>query len=133
MANEQNLRPLNTRTKKERREIAIKAGKASGEARRQKKTMKEQAELLLSLSVKNSKLKKVMKDLGIEEEEQTNQMAMIVSMLNTALKGNKGSVSAFNTLQATIGEKPIEKVEIAKSTDETIKEVDEYLCKKKKN
>ena len=132
MANEQNLRPLNTRTKKERREIAIKAGKASGEARRQKKTMKEQAELLLSLSVKNSKLKKVMKDLGIEEEEQTNQMAMILSMLNTALKGNKGSVSAFNTLQATIGEKPIEKVEIAKSTDETIKEVDEYLCKKKK-
>lgn len=128
MANEQNLKPI--KSTKEAREKGRNGGIKSGEVRRQKKTMKENAELLLSLAVKNPKLKKTMKELGIEEEEQTNQMAMIISMMNKTI--SKGDVSAFNALQATIGEKPIEKVEISKTADETIKEVDDYLCKKKK-
>lgn len=127
----ENLIPQSERTKEEQREIAKKGGKASVEARRKKKTMKEQAEFLLSLAVKNPKLKKTMTELGIEEDEQTNQMAMIISMMNKTIA--KGDVSAFNTLQATIGEKPIEKIEVSKTTDETIKEVEDYLSSKKED
>lgn len=97
------------KTAEEQQAIARMGGKKSGEVRRQKKTMREQAELLLSLAVKNPKLKKAMADIGIEDDEQTNQMAMIIAMMNKAI--SKGDVSAFNSLQATIGEKPIEKVE----------------------
>ena len=107
--NEENLVSLADRTTEEKRAIGIKGGKASGEARRKKKTMKEQAQLLLSLAVKNPKLKKAMADIGIEETEQTNQMAMIISMMNKAI--SKGDVQAFNSLQATIGEEPTKKVE----------------------
>ena len=106
---QEDLIPFNERTEEERKELATKAGIASGVARRKKKTMREQAELLLSLAVRNTKMKKAMSDLGIEENEQTNQMAMIISMMNKAI--TKGDVAAFNSLQATIGEKPIEKIE----------------------
>lgn len=109
MANEQNLVPFTEMTEKQQREIASKGGKASAEARKQRKTMKEQAELLLSLAVKNPKLKKAMSELGIDEDEQNNQMAMIIAVMNKAI--TKGDIQAFNSLQATIGEKPIEKVE----------------------
>lgn len=122
---------FNNLTAEQQQKIASMGGKASAEAKKKRKTIKENAELLLSLSNKNAKIEKVMDELGIDKEDQTNQMAMVISMLNVALKGNKGAVQAFNTLQATIGEKPVEKVEISKTTDETIKEVEDYLNGKK--
>lgn len=106
---QEDLIPVTARSKEEALEMSRKGGIASGIARRKKKTMREQAELLLSLAVKNPKMKKAMSDLGVEENEQTNQMAMIISMMNKAI--TKGDVQAFNSLQATIGEKPVEKVE----------------------
>jgi hypothetical protein len=41
-----NLIPMNERTKDEQREIARKGGKASGEARRRKRTLRQIAEML---------------------------------------------------------------------------------------
>ena len=107
--NEDNLIPMSERTKDEQRKIATMGGIASGESRRLKKTMKEQAELLLSLSNNNPELLKQMKGLGIDKEDRTNQMAIIIAMY---LKAAQGDVQAFNTLQATIGEKPTENVNI---------------------
>lgn len=106
---QEDLIPLSERTKEEQKVITTQGGIASGIARRKKKTMKEQAQLLLSLAVKNPKLKKAMADLGIEENEQTNQMAMIISIMNKAI--SKGDVQAYNSIQATIGEDPVKKVE----------------------
>ena len=69
MANEQNLIPFNKRTKSEQREYAKKGGQKSGEVRRQRKAMKEQMEMLLSLPFKQQKQLNFMKDLGIRENE----------------------------------------------------------------
>ena len=55
MANEQNLIPWNKRTESEQREYAKKGGQKSGEVRRQRKAMKEQIEMLLSLPFKQQK------------------------------------------------------------------------------
>ena len=107
--NEDNLIPMNERSKEEQRKIATMGGIASGESRRLKKTMKEQAELLLSLSNNNPEVLDQMKGLGIDKEDRTNQMAIIIAMY---LKAAQGDVQAFNTLQATIGEKPTENVNI---------------------
>ena len=52
MANEQNLIPNSERTPTERRENATKAGKASGAARRRKKTMREWAKIFGETPVK---------------------------------------------------------------------------------
>lgn len=96
MANEKNLIPINKRTKNEQREYQSKGGKKSGEVRRQRKAMKEQMEMLLTLPFKQKKQLKFIKDLGVENEEIDNQMALIVAMYGKALKGD---VQAFNTIR----------------------------------
>lgn len=110
--NESNLVSLADRTTEEKRKIAIKGGIASGEARREKKAMKEQIKLLLSLPLKDKKAIKQLETLGIDTENIDNQMAMVIAMWQTALKGGKGSVAAATFLRDTVGEKPIEEVEI---------------------
>lgn len=106
MANEKNLIPWNKRTEKEQREYARKGGKKSGEVRRKRKAMKEQMEMLLSLPFKQSEALDFMKDLGIEEDNLDNQMALIVAMYGKALKGD---VQAFNTIREVVqDEKKIE-------------------------
>lgn len=125
---------FNKRTPEEQQEIARMGGIASGEARRRKRTLKEQFDLLLSLPVKpdgkiGEKIKMIADDLGIPPEELDNQMAMCLNMFSASM--SKKPEQAFASIQATIGEKPVEKIEVTKSTDETIKEIDDYLCKKK--
>ena len=110
MANEQNLIPFNKRTEREQREYARKGGKKSGEVRRKRKAMKEQAELLLSLPFniidkKGNELKRVLESLGIDEENIDNQMAMIVALWRTALGNGRNQVSAVQELRDIIGEK----------------------------
>ena len=99
MANEQNLIPFNKRTESEQREYAKKGGQKSGEIRRQRKAMKEQMEILLSLPFKQEKQLNFIKDLGIKEDEIDNQMALIVAMYGKALKGD---VQAFNTIREVV-------------------------------
>ena len=111
MANNiENLVSLADRTTEEKRAIGIKGGKASGEARREKKLIKDNIELLLSLPIKNAKTKEQLKQLGIDDNEMNNQMALVIAMYQKAIKGD---VSAFNTLRDTLGQKPVEKTEIA--------------------
>ena len=48
MSNTNNLKPNSERTPQERQELARKAGQKSGQARREKKALKEELILLLS-------------------------------------------------------------------------------------
>ena len=97
MSNKDNLKPLSS---SKAREIGSKGGKASVEARRKRKAMREQMEMLLSLPVKSPKLKKQLEEIGINANEIDNQMALVVSLYQTALKGGKNSVNAFNTIMS---------------------------------
>lgn len=96
VANEKNLIQNRNLTPSERRENAKKAGKASGKIRRQRKAMKEQMDMLLTLPFKQQEKLKSIKNLGIEIEQIDNQMALIVSIYDKALKGD---VQAFNTIR----------------------------------
>lgn len=100
MANEQNLILFTSNQSREEAERnGRKGGKKSGEVRRQRKAMKEQMEMLLSLPFKNKKQFNFMKELGIEENNIDNQMALIVAMYGKALKGD---VQAFNTIREVV-------------------------------
>lgn len=90
----ENLKSLADRTTEEQREIASKGGKASVEARREKKRFKELLELALSL--KN------------EKTGNTNDYDITISMINKAIKGSE---RAFELIRDTIDEKPVDKVE----------------------
>lgn len=101
MVNEQNLRPV--RTEEEAREKGRRGGIASGEARRRKRTMKAAAKLIMDMGVTSEKNIQLMTAFGIEEEDLTNQMAVMVAMVNQAMKGN---VRAATFLRDTLGESP---------------------------
>ena len=86
MANEHNLKPVSS--KKEARERGRKGGLASVEARRKRKSLKE--ELLLML------------------EDEELQQSVAIALIKQAQNGN---VKAFGMLRDTIGEAPVEKVQ----------------------
>ena len=99
MANEQNLQPCSS--KSEARERGRKGGLASGEARRKRKTLKE--ELLLMLS------------------EGETQQSVTLALIEKAMSGD---TKAFEVIRDTIGEKPVDKVMIADVEPSVIVEVE---------
>lgn len=101
--NEQNLVPQSERSPSEAREMGRKGGIASGAARRRKKTMKAVGKMLLDMPVTSKELQQKMKLLGVPEGDSTYQMAVMVAMLNQAMKGN---VKAAYFCRDTIGESP---------------------------
>lgn len=90
----ENLIPANKRTEDELREMTSKGGIKSGEARREKKKLKETLKALLEL-----------KDEATGED---NQAKLCLALFEKACKGD---VQAFNSLRDTIGEKPVDKIE----------------------
>ena len=114
MANEENLIPFTSdQSREEARKNGRKGGIKSGEVRRQRKAMKEQMELLLSLPFnltdsKGNAVVDTLEFLGIDKEEIDNQMAMIISLWKTAIKGGKNQISAFQAIRDTLGDKSSE-------------------------
>ena len=99
MAGKENLRPVSS--KDEARERGRKGGLASGEARRKRKTLKE--ELLLMLS------------------EGETQQSVTIALIEKAMSGD---TKAFEVIRDTIGEKPVDKVMIADVEPSVIAEVE---------
>lgn len=124
MANEENLKkgaPFRFRTGEQQVETARRGGIASGEARRRKKTMKETAKMLLDMEIPDAakELKAKMKVMGISEEDFTYQSAVMVGILNQAMKGNT-KAAAF--LRDTVGENPMLMEEEGSSLADAIEE-----------
>lgn len=88
MANEKNLVPFDRRTESEQREIAKKGGQASGAARRRKKSLKEAADLYLSLPVTDKRRTNKLKRRQLDPEDIDNQMAMVVGLVEAASCGD---------------------------------------------
>ena len=99
MAGKENLRPVSS--KDEARERGRNGGLASGEARRKRKTLKE--ELLLMLS------------------EGETQQSVTLALIEKAMSGD---TKAFEVIRDTIGEKPVDKVMIADVEPSVIAEVE---------
>lgn len=99
MANIQNLIPNSERTPEELREMTRKAGIASGEARRRKKSLREKAKLLMSLSVQDQEELYKAKQLGLADDDIDLEMMNLIHMHNIIKKENFNSVGAFNSLK----------------------------------
>lgn len=84
MANSKNLR---VPTSEQARKNGRKGGKASAEARKRRKTLKEELLLLLS--------------------EGETQKSVTLALLEKAISGD---VKAFEVIRDTIGEKPVDEV-----------------------
>lgn len=106
MANEKNLIPNSERTPKERQDLARKAGQASGIARRRKKSMREAADLYLSLPVTDGRRAGKLRRRQIDPEDIDNQMAMIVGLVDAATEGD---ARAAKVVLEMLGDDPAQK------------------------
>lgn len=101
MANEENLIPFGKRSESEEREMRSKGGINSGVARRRKRSLKESADLFLSLPVADRKEWNKISKQGVDPDDIDNQMAIIVGL---TLKAAKGDSKAAKVLFDLLGE-----------------------------
>jgi hypothetical protein len=106
MANEQNLIPNSERSPKEVRENGKKGGVASGIARREKKTLRELAEMLGQTKVSDKAVIEKLEALGLDKESFTHDMAIILKQYELAEKDDQKSTSAAQFIRDTKGESP---------------------------
>ena len=105
MPNEQNLIPLDKRSKSAQRKIQAMGGRASGEARRRRKSLREAAELYLSLPVADRRKWNKIAAEGVPPDDVDNQMAIIIGL---SVKAAKGDAKAAKLLFDLLGEQPKE-------------------------
>lgn len=115
-----NLRPFNVRTEEEQRAIATMGGKASGEARARKKTLRQELESLLSKEIET-------KDRAGNIIKVTTQEQMTAAIIKKAMLGSE---KAFEVIRDTIGEKPVERVITAEIPLEKISEIENLVFQK---
>lgn len=82
----------------EQREIARKAGRKSGQVRRERKTLRDELLKLLQEKVP-----------GKDGSKRPAQVAISTALMKQAMKGN---IRAYEVIRDTIGEKPVENVNI---------------------
>lgn len=63
-------------------------GRASGEARRRKKSLKEAAKIYMDMAPTNTGTWNALSEAGIDPEDITNQMALVVSQTQKAISGD---------------------------------------------
>lgn len=87
-------------TPKERRNNASKAGKASVESRKKRKTERELAMMILEAAIADDDDKRELSDFGITGEEATYYALILVQLIKKALKGD---IPAIKELRNIIG------------------------------
>lgn len=99
MANEKNLVPFDERTESEQREIASAGGKASGKARRRKKSLKQKMQLLLSLPAADNDQTEL-SAMGVDPDDMDNEMVLVKALFIAAAEGD---TKAFDRIQDVLG------------------------------
>lgn len=122
------LIPMDRRSEDEVRELGAKGGKASGAARRRKRSLKNAADLYLSFPESDRRRWNKIARCGIDPEDVDNQMAMIIGLTEAATQGDaKAAKVVVNLLGDTANNSGgvIEDDLITKSLKETIDAVTE--------
>lgn len=83
---------FDSRTTEERRELAIKAGKASGAARRRKADFRKTLNMLLTVEIDSEEWKPILESLGVE---CTLESALNMAMIREGLAGNVKAYEAI--------------------------------------
>ncbi len=86
MAGYENIRDANSRrTPEERRELAKKAGQASGKARRRKANFQKTLNMLLTAEIDSEEWTPILESLGVE---CTLESALLMAQIKMALEGD---------------------------------------------
>ena len=104
----EDLIPFDKRTEDEQKKIAQKGGIASGVSRRRKRSLKEAADLYLSLPVSDQRRWNKIARKGIDPQDVDNQMAIIIGLSEAATAGD---ARAAKTIFDLLGENAKEEID----------------------
>lgn len=90
-------------TAEEQRKIASQGGKASVEARRQKKTLREIGEMIGSLDIKSDKNREILRQAGIKDEDMINDVGMLFRLNLKAQQGDTRAIELLAKLRGELG------------------------------
>ena len=129
MAGYENIKDhgFDKRTAGERREIAIKAGKASGAARRRKADFRKTLNMLLTTEIENEEWKPALEALGVE---CTLESALNMAMIREGLAGNVKAYEAIAKYAGQNGrsdsdlEEQMAKIQLMQAQKEKVKKAD---------
>ena len=111
--NPQNLIPQNKKSPEERSRIARMGQIASTEAKRRKKTFREAMEAILEKEVL---------------DKNGNKIDLLTAISAKQIeKAGKGDTKAFEVIRDTIGQKPVERVEITEWDTKIADEIEAYV------
>ena len=121
--NENTLIPNNKRSPEEVRENGRKGGIASGQARREKKTIQKILADLLDGQIKDSpQFAKLASKMGVESDKSVKDIFTMICLLNSVKSGNLGDLERLSKL---LGEdKQNENADVLSKLDKVIGEVD---------
>ena len=106
-----NLIPFNKLSEDEQKEIRSKGGKASGDARRKKRDMREVAKAILEHAMNEAQIEEV---LGNSKELlDGDKSVMAVLTARMVQEAGKGSYKHYETLRDTAGFKPKDEIDIS--------------------
>lgn len=118
--NDENLKPyaFGTRTASEERAIQSAGGKASGAARRLKRTQADILRQIMALEEFDPERKALLMSLGLEGN--------VADSINVAVanKARAGDIEAARYMRDTIGEKPREGLELGNLDDRPLATID---------
>ena len=121
--NDKNLIPFNQRTESEKREIAKKGGKKSGEVRREQKTYRDMAKAMLSATITDENILNELKAYGLSETD-----VKAYTLLGMIKASGNGSHNAFDRLMELIGEKEQNQNEnVLAKLDKVLGDIDEVM------
>ena len=111
--NPQNLIPQSEKSPEERSRIARMGQVASTEAKRRKKTFREAMEAILEKEVL---------------DKNGNKIDLLTAISAKQIeKAGKGDTKAFEVIRDTIGQKPVERVEITEWDTKVAGEIEAYV------
>lgn len=127
-----NLRPYNQLTEEEQKELTSKGGKASVEARRRKRDMREIMQAILNADMTAEQIDEV---LGSSKNllPDGDMSAMAVLCTKMVQETAKGNYKAFESVRDTAGFKPEKNINLDAGISEADKELLEKVAKRLEN
>ncbi len=120
MANEKNLISLKDRTQRERNEIAKKGAAATNKKKKEQKTFREIAKIVLAAEITDEGIVAVAKQFGIKKPD-----VKTIALLGMVKAAAGGSHNAFDRLMELTGEKEQNNnADVIAKLDSVIGEVD---------
>jgi len=124
---QENLIPLNQRTKDEQRKIQVKGGKASAKVRQDRKLLREKLAIAMTMPLRDGEVVPIENVKSFEEAKEANLTLEDRMMMQIARRAANGDPQIYQLYRDEMGQKIPEKVIVSGEIDITTASLDDLI------